>query len=645
MCGIGGILRKRGSGKLETRLRAMGQSMMHRGPEDHGVWEDDQSNVGFAHQRLSIVDLSPLGKQPMQSKNGRYHITYNGEIYNFPELRNQLLESGFVFRGSSDTEVLIESISLWGLDPTLEKLIGMFAFALWDMEERVLTLARDRMGIKPLYYSANSNQLTFSSELRGILIGSPEEREIEPSVCDQFLRYGYVDAPTSIFKNVKKLLPGHYLQVGLDSNALSCCITAYWLLTEKIPTNRPVRTSKEHLRAIREILSSAVEMQMISDVPIGGFLSGGIDSTTVVALMQQRSQTPINTFTIGFSDPAYNEANHAREIAAYLGTHHHEEQLTEQDLLGLVQKMGNVFDEPFADESQLPTLKLAELARKNVTVCLSGDGGDELFGGYTRHYQANKFVAFQRLPLPLRRFLSNMMMSVPQSSINTAYNKIIRVLGLIDNEALIGDKFHKVAAMMKSRNVNDLYHAITDKLGESSLLLEHEQFINQKWWTQPADKILGEAEKIMLWDSLGYLPEDILTKVDRTTMAVSLEARVPLLDHRLVEYAWSMREEEKLMPGSGKLVLKELLSELVPRKLWERPKMGFSVPIDGWLNSSLRELKQEFLSPSRIEREGLLDHKRVSKIVQAHENGRTEKTYAVWNLLMFELWYDRWHKV
>ena len=649
MCGIIGLFSPKWTEPvpMPELLQRMTDMLAHRGPDDVGGWIDIENRIGLGHRRLSIVDLSPLGNQPMVSKSGRFVLVYNGEIYNFRALRTRLEREGVKFRGSSDTEVLLEAFALWGINKTLREANGMFALALWDRQHQTLTLARDRLGEKPLYYYFNNNIFIFGSELKALRAFPGLRAEINLAALNAFLERGYIPSPETIYKNVFKLPPGHLLEARKNNRTIRISPPkAFWSLANCIEATRAEHNNLSENEAIDELnarLEDAVRIRMIADVPLGAFLSGGIDSTTVTALMQSCSNRPIKTFSIGFKDQAYNEATDAARIAKYLGTDHHEEYFDEKDLLEYIPCLPDVFDEPFADPSQLPTMLLARMTRQHVTVALSGDGGDELFGGYTRHHAAARLHRIQTfLPQWCRSVIGGMITTLPQATWDRLSDRLARICGKRPQVRLAGDKMHKFGRIIASDHNKNLYDAVVDHWGGNSPISRNLAIdaINT-WWGKP-DIMLQPPEEFMYVDAVSYLPDDILVKVDRATMAVSLEGRVPLLDHRAVEYAWSLPLSMKLRGTDGKWILKKILERMVPRKLWDRPKMGFSVPIGQWLRGPLREWTDDLLHPARLKREGYLDAGLVTKLWNRHKQGQIEAGYRLWHILMFQAWLDKW---
>jgi len=643
MCGIAGFWSP-GAAVDEACLRRAAAAIAHRGPDDQGVWADESAGIGLAHRRLSILDLSPAGHQPMLSASGRYVIVFNGEIYNHLDLRAELTEK--TWRGHSDTETLLAAFEFWGVEATLKKSVGMFAIALWDRETRLLTLARDRLGEKPLYYGWQKGTLLFGSELKALKVHPAFVGEVDRDTLTLFLRHSAIPAPYSIYKNIYKLLPGTYWQISLDAFAAhSGVLKTYWSAREvaELGQKTPFAGSDDEARdALESVLGRSVAGQMLADVPLGAFLSGGVDSSTIVALMQTRSTRPVKTFTIGFNEAGYNEAQHAHTVARHLGTEHTELYVTPQDAMDVIPSLSAMYDEPFADSSQIPTCLVSRMARQHVTVSLSGDGGDELFGGYNRYFWArNIWRKLGWMPRPLRAAVAGMLTTVPPASWNSSFQKLEQWLPARLRYANPGDKLHKVAEILAVRSPEEIY------LG----LVSH--------WKNPAQLVPGSQEpttllidpayraalpdfehRMMYLDTVTYLPDDILTKVDRAAMSVSLETRVPMLDHRVVEFAWSLPLHMKIRQGQGKWLLRQVLYRHVPESLIERPKMGFGVPIDQWLRGPLKLWAEALIEPNKMRREGIFDPAPIQRKWLEHQAGARNWSYCLWDVLMFQQWQE-----
>ncbi len=644
MCGIAGYLGASAAFDPSSGpdvLRRMGEVIAHRGPDDAGVWVDADAAVGLVHRRLSIVDLSAAGHQPMLSAGGRFVLVFNGEIYNHLELREQLGEAAPAWRGHSDTETLLAGFEAWGLDETIERSVGMFALAVWDRERRELTLARDRLGEKPLYYGWQGGTLLFGSELKALRAHPAFAAPVNRDALCLLMRHNAISAPHSIFQGISKLLPGTLLTLSLAQR--DAAPRRYWDLRRVVADGlaHPFRGSPaDAVDELDALLRTAVRGQMMSDVPLGAFLSGGVDSSTIVALMQAQSSRPVRTFTIGVPDQNYQEAEHARAVAKHLGTDHTELEVTPQQALDVIPRLPDLYDEPFADSSQIPTFLVAQMARRHVTVSLSGDAGDEVFSGYNRYVLANTlWRRFSLLPRGGRAGLGRALTAISPSTWDRLRGPVQSRLPAGIGQANVGDKLHKGADVMGARSAEDLYR----------MLVSH--------WQDPASVVLGATEpatvmttpdlqprtdgfihRMMALDTLAFLPDDILVKVDRAAMGVSLETRVPLLDHRVVAFAWSLPLDYKLRGGVGKWPLRQVLYRYVPRELIERPKMGFSVPIDDWLRGPLRAWAEDLLEPGRLAQEGYFAPAPIRRKWDEHLSGRRNWQYDLWDVLMFQLW-------
>jgi asparagine synthase (glutamine-hydrolysing) len=639
MCGIAGVA---AAGRLRVEpdmLQRMTEALAHRGPDGEGCWLSDDGRVGLGHRRLSIIDLSAHGSQPMTSASGRFVLSYNGEIYNYLLLRNELVRKGYCFRGESDTEVVAAGCEHWGLQGTVARLAGMFALAVWDQQEKTLSLVRDRIGIKPLYYTLIDGVLVFASELRPIVAWRRSLPEISLRGLAEFLRLGYVPSPLSIFEGVHKLPAATILSFG-DGGLVGP--RPYWSVSETVGNGfaNPRTDEAEVLDELDARLGDIVSQHMISDVPLGAFLSGGIDSSAVTALMQARSTTSVKTFSIGFDDVAYNEANYASEVAAHLGTDHTELYVSEADALAVVPSLPDIYDEPFADISQIPTYLVAKLARQRVTVSLSGDGGDELFGGYNRYmFVSNFWRQLNMVPRPLRRVAASGIKVPSPAAWDTAFHLFGPMLPQKLRPSLPGQKMQKLASVLSSASLHELQSTLISQWPHPEIVLasEHQPTECSKL---PAPSVLHvpAAAQQMAWDMSTYLVDDILTKVDRATMSVGLEARVPLLDHRLVEFAWQIPMNMKFRNGSGKHILKRLLERYVPRHLFERPKMGFGVPVDSWLRGPLKEWASTYLLAGEGADNGYLDRAVIAATWKEHLSGRVDRGGPLWTVLMFDIW-------
>lgn len=619
--------------EAERVLGAMGAALMHRGPDDNGTWLAPSGTVGLAHRRLAVLDLSSAGHQPMTSAGGRYVIAYNGEIYNHAELRRELDAEGRApnWRGHSDTETLLAAIEAWGAERALRRAAGMFAFALWDEAEGALLLARDRAGEKPLYYGRQGGSFLFGSDLAALRQHPQFGAEIDVAAAAEFLRLGYVPAPASIYRGIGKLPPGHLLRLGRDGRET---LSAYWSILAPEEAGG-VTGEGAVISELERLLQQAVRGQMIADVPIGVFLSGGIDSSLVAALMQANSARPVRTFTIGFGRDDYDEAVHARAVARHLGTEHTELYVEAADALAVVPKLPAIYSEPFADVSQIPSVLVAALARSEVTVALTGDGGDELFGGYNRYaVTAAHWDRLRRIPAALRGALGAAAGRVPL----TAWDGVGRLIGAHRTHRQFADKLHKGAAALSSRSVDDLYHRLLASHHDPAAFLATPPGPSAAGTDPPGLGRLGGVERMMARDFLGYLPDDVLTKLDRAAMSVSLETRVPLLDHRVVAFAHRLPLAMKIRAGESKWALRRLLERYVPRQLTERPKMGFAVPIGDWLRGPLRDWAEDLLDPGRLRRDGLLEPAAVRALWASHMSGRRNESRMLWSILMLQTW-------
>ena len=639
MCGVTGFLdrhRRRNQEQSEALVCDMADALRHRGPDGAGVWADASNGVALGHRRLSIVDLSAAGAQPMTSRDGRYVVSYNGEVYNHADLRRELEAGGHVFRGTSDTEVLVECFAAHGIAATLARLIGMFALALWDKAQGELHLIRDRLGIKPMYYGAIGELCVFGSSLAAVRVQPDWTPEIDRGALCQFLRLGYVPAPNTIHVGVAKLPPGYVCTIGAEGPPRLRC---YWDLGELGAAWRRAPhdlDDRELVDELETVLADAVRRRMVADVPLGAFLSGGIDSSTVAALMQTASDRPVRTFSIGFYEKDYDEAVHAKRVAEHLGTRHTELHVTSAQARDVIPQLPRWYDEPFADPSQIPTFLLSELTRREVTVALSGDGGDELFAGYNRYLATLKFWRpISKVPHGLRRGLAAALRALPPA----AWQRMFDLIPEQKRPPQAGDKVHKLAGLLAAVGPEAFYantithwhdpEAVVCGGGEAAGLLAHPDvraaFPDTLDWMQYVD-------------TLTYLPDDILTKVDRASMAHSLEARVPILDHRVVEFAWRIPPERRIRAGEGKWALRQVLYRHLPRDMVDRPKMGFGVPLADWLRGPLRDWAADLLAPERLGREGYLDPARVQAVWREHRDGRRDWQYPLWNVLMFQAW-------
>lgn len=645
MCGIAGFWHPTASYNPTDVAHSMHVAIAHRGPDDFGVQTIDTVGLTLIHRRLSILDLSSAGHQPMQSLNKRWTIVFNGEIYNHAVLKHEL-ETQFgvlPWRGHSDTETLLMAFEHWGIEATLVKLVGMFAIALYDAQTRQLTLIRDRVGEKPLYYGWQNGALLFASELGAIKQHPCFYEEINRDVLALYLRHNVIPSPHSIYQGISKLEPGHYvtfdltLDVGQSSLALPHCYWSFEQLAQRQFAHVFEGSEQDAVDELERHLLQAVKGQMHADVPLGAFLSGGIDSSTIVALMQSQSSKPVNTFTIGFEDKGYNEAHHAKAIAQHLGTNHTEWYITQQDALSVIPNLAKVWSEPFADSSQIPTLLVSQLAKQQVTVSLSGDAGDELFAGYNRHQQLPSL--WNRLgnkPYWLRYAFSALLSAPSADTWDKMYEVVRPLLPKSLQHKMPGYKLAKLASVMGAKDRQDLYkRTISHQLNPSALLLAGSEATSK---LDASFAAIDFLHWLLALDSMTYLPDDILTKVDRASMSVGLEARVPFLDHRVIEFAWTLPSHLKQGKRGGKHILKQVLDRYIPREMMERPKQGFGLPVGDWLRSELKDWAGDLLSPELIGQQGYFEPKRVETMWKEHLTGKRNWQFQLWDVLMFQAW-------
>lgn len=668
MCGLVGLWRPHYTGALPNSgsrsaefdldecVRSMSNALTHRGPDDAGVWSASEFGIAIGHRRLSIMELSAAGHQPMVSNDKKLALAFNGEIYNHLALRKELnAEAAYNhWRGYSDTETLLACLSAWGLSKTLQRVVGMFAIAVYDLSSNRLVLARDRFGEKPLYYGFGEDFLLFASELKALKSCTLFSPEISHTALAQYLRFNSIPTPLSIYKNVYKLEPGHFIQFDLNDvlerNRRSEC---YWAPRSLVshdcsrPLHGPRPQYHEALEELQMELGRAVSAQQISDVPVGAFLSGGVDSSMIVALMQAQSMRRVNTFTVGFEESGYNEAPYARGVAEYLGTDHHELRVTAADALSTVAELPRIYDEPFADSSQIPTIWLCRAAKQRVTVALSGDGGDELFGGYNRYLWSERLwnkIAW--MPRPLRRVCGEMLAALPVTTLNASGS----FLGNLSSRLAVnqlGDKVQRMAVRLgRVRDLDDLYLSLVTEWENTSSVVKGLDSdgiaalssFPERLLKGTGDDLNDSRERMMLWDMLSYLPDDILCKVDRAAMSVSLETRAPFLDHRVAEFAWSLPIDMKIRDGQGKWILRQLLYKYVPKSLIERPKAGFGIPLAAWLRGPLREWAEDLLNEQQIERDGYFYSQPIRKAWEEHLSGKRNWAHRLWSILMFQAW-------
>ncbi|MCC6274528.1 MAG: asparagine synthase (glutamine-hydrolyzing) [Leptospiraceae bacterium] len=658
MCGITGIVnRDVMRHHLGEWIHKMNETLHHRGPDAGDIWVDPNSGIALGHRRLSIIDLSSAGAQPMESNSGRYIIVYNGEIYNHNEIRKELdSKSQNKWRGHSDTETLLAAFEEWGVEAALKKAIGMFAIALWDRKERILYLCRDRFGEKPLYYGWVGKTFLFASELKAFKAFPGFDNEIDRDVLAAYMRYVYVPAPFSIYKNIYKLEPGCFLTLTEEScgriepkplrpdfqkNGKS--MKRYWSLADVISqgSKNLIRDENQAIELLEKKISDAVKFQSLADVPLGAFLSGGIDSSTIVSLMQKQSSIPVKTFTIGFEESGFDESPHAKAVAKHLGTEHYELFVTSEETRSVIPKLPHLYDEPFADSSQIPTHLVCKAARNHVTVALSGDAGDELFGGYNRYFWAKRIWAkLSWMPYSIRKIIGSTVLSVPPSGWDKIGN-IAKQMHLSNkNFKQIGDKAHKLAARLQGvQNLDGLYLSLISEWREPSELVIGSNEVRSIFDDPYPNEGMDSHElKMMYKDSITYLPDDILCKVDRAAMGISLETRVPFLDHRLAEFAWQLPLNMKIRNGQGKWALRQVLYKHVPKELIERPKAGFGIPVGEWIKVSLKEWAEDLLSEETLKKEGFFELKPILQKWKEHKSGSHNWTHSLWSVLMFEAW-------
>lgn len=648
MCGLTGFFQSDAYRiSMHQVVTRMSDAIAHRGPDDSGAWVDESAGLALGHRRLSILDLSPAGHQPMSSVCGRYVIVFNGEIYNHGDLRNHLAAEGAApaWRGHADTETLLAGIAAWGVEKTLQATVGMFAIALWDRLDRVLTLARDRMGEKPLYYGWQGNALLFGSELKALKAHPSFRGEVDRDALTLLLRHNCIPAPYSIYRGIAKLMPGHYLRIPLGdvATAKAARPMAYWRLNDVVErglANPFIGGPSDAVDALHAQLTSSIDAQMLSDVPLGAFLSGGVDSSTIVALMQARSRQPVRTFSIGFDESGYDEAVYAKAVAQHLKTEHTELYVRPEDALAVIPRLPSMYCEPFSDSSQIPTFLVSQMARQHVTVALSGDGGDELFGGYNRYLSARKtWEQMQRLPAFVRHVAAGTLRSLSPASWDKFFELTKHLLPRRLHLATPGDKAHKLANVLALSDGQAFYRQLTSHWQDPANIVigarePRTLLTDPSAWPQTD----GLAHAMMAMDAQTYMADDILVKVDRAAMAASLETRVPMLDHRVVELAWRMPLDLKIRDGQGKWLLRQVLYRHVPRELIERPKMGFGIPLDRWLRGPLRDWAEDLLEERNLRKEGYFKPAPIQKMWAEHLSGRRNWQHHLWDVLMFQAW-------
>ena len=641
MCGIAGIFARHCDHALDVEAisRKMVNTIGYRGPDAEGVWVDRSCRFAMAHRRLSILELSAAGSQPMLSESGRYVIVFNGEIYNHLELRSQLNCANW--RGSSDTETLLVAVEKWGVPKTLDRLVGMFAFAIWDQNKKELSIARDRLGEKPLYYGWVGNEFVFASELKALYQLPNWRGSIDRNALSNFLQLSYIPAPQSIFQGIKKLIQGTFIVVTSKSKSHQELIPrTYWSAVGTVKKMPNKMSDLEVVEELEHLLKKSVTRQLLSDVPVGAFLSGGIDSSSIVSLMQAQTNTPVKTFSIGFSERDYNEAKYAKRVASHLNTEHTELYLDANDVLSVIPKLPTIYDEPFGDSSSVPTYLVAKLAREHVKVVLSGDGGDELFGGYNRYFLGEKlWKNISLIPTGFRESFGRALTSVSPKTWDSLISPTSRFLPSHLRFGVIGDKIHKLARLMDARTADEFYlKLISQHNRESSLVIGS---ADTRCWADNQMEFFESkdfVERMMFHDLLAYLPDDILTKVDRAAMSVSLETRVPFLDHELVEFALEIGRSKKIRSGRGKWLLKQVLYKYVPKSFFERPKQGFSFPLDCWLRGPLREWAETLLDEKLLRDQNFLNISLVREKWSEHLSGKRNWQHWIWNVLMWQAW-------
>jgi asparagine synthase (glutamine-hydrolysing) len=645
MCGLTGVF-ARGNWRnedLQGLALRMSDAIAHRGPDDKGIWVDASSGVAFGFRRLAIVDLSAQGHQPMLSESRRYVLMFNGEVYNHRQLRARLEATNRRFKGHSDTEVILAAFEEWGIERAVREFVGMFAMAVWDTHRRELSLIRDRLGIKPLFVYQHAGVVSFASELKALIAGPAFDKTLDTSALTSYLRYLYVPAPRSIFRHVCKLLPGHILTIADPAKPLPTS-WPFWSAKTVARRGKDNQFAGDDTEAVTELdalLTDAVKLRMQADVPLGALLSGGIDSSTVVALMQALADRPVKTFTIGFDHRDFDEASHARAVANHLGTDHTELYVSGDDALAIVPRLPTMFDEPLADPSQIPTYLVCELARREVTVALTGDGGDELFAGYNRYIQGERLItAFQRWPGSLRRFSASGLTALSPGTWNRMRDRLAPVFPTAGRTRLLGERMHKLGGVLRGESSQEMYRSLLSAWQDPQDLVVSADGRMDTDGALGGEFVPGLIERMMLGDQTSYLPDDLLAKVDRASMAVSLEARVPILDHRVVEFSWRLPRKFKVRDGRGKWILRQILYKHVPASLVDREKMGFSVPLAKWLAGPLRSWAGDLLLSSN--NGDVLQHSVLQREWGRFLNGDTSAAAGLWAVVMFRAWQMAW---
>jgi asparagine synthase (glutamine-hydrolysing) len=642
MCGISGlwnISSLYSSEQITKIIEGMNHKLYHRGPDSKGLWVDPEKGIALGHRRLSILDLSPLGHQPMVSKSQRYTLVFNGEIYNFKDLTIELLQAGHYFQGGSDTEVMLAAFTEWGVESAVQKFTGMFAFSLWDSHKQVLYLGRDRIGEKPLYYGKINDTFVFASELKALKSYPGWQGKINREALGLFFKYNYVPTPHTIYQGIFKLLPGTILTIDQSNFHANYSPNPYWSLSKVADdgVNRPfIGTVEDAVDQLDNLLKNTISQQMLSDVPIGAFLSGGVDSSAIVSIMQSISTQPIKTFTIGFAEESYNEAPYAAEIAKHLCTEHTELYVTSAEVNAVIPNLPTIYDEPFADSSQIPTILVSQLAKSQVTVSLSGDAGDELFGGYNRYFLGEKF---QQNILPIPSFFRQILSDTISRLSPQQWDGFIKSVGI--KYPTPGDRLYKLGSILSCSDEQSFYNRLVSCWQDSqNPAINAENCYHPLINYESSFKNRDFPSRMMLTDTLTYLPDDILVKVDRASMSVSLESRIPFLDRRIIEFAWSLPLSMKLKNNQTKWILRQVLYKYVPKEMIERPKQGFGIPIDILLRTSLREWAESLLDKTKIESEGYLNYSLVRQKWDEHQSGARNWQHQLWSVLMFQAWLD-----